>query len=141
MCMYIYIYMYTYYSSAWTPNSRLMQYLLCNLCSAIFAMQSLLCNLCSAIFAMQSLLCNLCFLHPKCSNTFYNLSCLQYVVEHVEQLFIFLGFLNSDCKKQYKTRVFCNMLLKMLKHNLSSFVFLAQIAKHIIKHVFFAICC
>ena len=53
-------YIYIYIASAWTPNSELMQSLLCTLCYAIFAMQSSLCNLNYAIFAMQSQLCNLC---------------------------------------------------------------------------------
>ena len=112
-----------------------MQSLVCNLCYAIFAMQSLLWNLCYAIFAMQSLLCNLCYAifamqSLLCSKTLWNLCFLQYFAENIEKPLVFLCFCIQSAQKPYKTCVFCNMLLKMLKNHWFSFVFGAQSAKN-----------
>ena len=104
-----------YDPSAWTPNSEFMQSLFCNH-SAIFTVQS----------SRQSLLCYVF---------------LQYVAENIEKPLVFLGFLNSDCKKPYKTCAFCNILLKMLKNHWFSLVFASRVLENLIKSVLFAIFC
>ena len=81
-------------------------------------MQSLIGNH-SAIFALQSfamqslLFCNLCY--------------------------AIFAFCIQSAQKHYKTRVFCNILLKMLKNHWFSFVFASKVLKNFIKPVFFAI--
>ena len=54
---------------------------------------------------------------------------MQYFAENIEKPVVFIGFLNSDCKKHYKTCAFCNILLKTLKNHWFSLVFGTQIAK------------
>ena len=109
-----------------------MEYLLWNLCYAIFAMQSLLCNLCYAIFAMQSLLC---------SKTLWNLCFLQYFAENIEKPLVFLCFCIHTAQKPYKTCGFCNILLKILKNQMFSIVFAFKMLKNLLKPLVFAIFC
>ena len=66
---------------------------------------------------------------------------LQHFAEHIEKPSVFLCFLNSDCKKQYKTCVFCNILMKILKNQRFSFVFASRVLENLIKPVHFAIFC
>ena len=108
--MYIYIYMYD--PSAWTPNSEFMQTYFSNH-SAILTVQSLQCY----VFFV----CNILLTILK-NNRF------------------FWVFLNSYCKK-YKTCVFCNILLKVRKNRWFPFVFLHSECKSITKPVLFALLC